>query len=282
LLATHLSGGGIDEWTQWIYDGERSRDTIEDILRSAGHEATAQEYASTWQIHQEGQGSVLFTALGLADTYSRPGVRAAANAGGFQVDALFEQSGTLCLVTPSDNGKHRRLGGGSGERPGSTLAVSSPERTGLRSTPTRSPSASTGSSRGTTFRRCGCTDLRHGTATLALAAGADIKVVSHELGHSSTQITQDLYTSVLPQISKTAADAVAALWATAREMSGEEGVAGILSQPLGSPVHTSCTPSDNSDTTAEGGIGEATGQPWWGGRDSNPRPRDYESHALTG
>jgi hypothetical protein len=24
------------------------------------------------------------------------------------------------------------------------------------------------------------------------------------------------------------------------------------------------------------------GKRWWGGWDSNPRPRDYESHALTG
>ena len=104
LLAAHLSGSGVEEWTQWIYSGERSRDTVEDILRTAGHEATAQEYASTWQIHEEGKGSVLFTALGLADTYSRPGVRAAADAGGFHVEQLFEQSGTLCIVTPSAEG----------------------------------------------------------------------------------------------------------------------------------------------------------------------------------
>ncbi len=62
------------------------------------------EYASTWHIHEEGKGSVLFTALGLADTYSRPGVRATVDAGGFQVDDLFEQSGTLCIVTPSGEG----------------------------------------------------------------------------------------------------------------------------------------------------------------------------------
>ena len=104
LLATHLSSGGVDDWTQWIYSGERARDTVEDILLSAEHAATAQEYASTWQIHEEGKGSVLFTALGLADTYSRPGVRAAVTAGGFQVDALFEESGTLCIVTPSAEG----------------------------------------------------------------------------------------------------------------------------------------------------------------------------------
>jgi type IV secretion system protein VirD4 len=104
LLATHLSSGGVHEWTQWIYSGERARDTVEDILLSAGNAATAREYASTWQIHEEGKGSVLFTALGLADTYSRPGVRAAADAGGFQVDALFAESGTLCIVTPSGEG----------------------------------------------------------------------------------------------------------------------------------------------------------------------------------
>lgn len=104
LLAAHLTGSGIDQWTQWIFAGERVRDTVEDILRSAGHEETAQEYASTWQIHEEGKGSVLFTALGLADTYSRPGVRAAAQAGGFHVDDLFDKGGTLCIVTPSGEG----------------------------------------------------------------------------------------------------------------------------------------------------------------------------------
>jgi type IV secretion system protein VirD4 len=104
LLAAHLSGGGVEQWTQWIYSGERVRDTVEDILRSAGHDATAQEYASTWQIHEEGKGSVLFTALGLADTYSRPGVRAAAEASGFRVEELFDRSGTVCIVTPSAEG----------------------------------------------------------------------------------------------------------------------------------------------------------------------------------
>jgi integrase len=43
-------------------------------------------------------------------------------------------------------------------------------------------------------------DLRHGCATLALAAGVPIKVVSEWLGHSSTQITLDLYTHVLDEL----------------------------------------------------------------------------------
>lgn len=54
-------------------------------------------------------------------------------------------------------------------------------------------------------------DLRHGAATLALAAGVDIKVVSAMLRHSSTTITADLYTSVLPDVAREAAEAVAAM-----------------------------------------------------------------------
>ncbi len=36
-------------------------------------------------------------------------------------------------------------------------------------------------------------DLRHGAATLMLAAGVDVKVVSDTLGHSDTRITRDVY-----------------------------------------------------------------------------------------
>jgi len=54
-------------------------------------------------------------------------------------------------------------------------------------------------------------DLRHGAATFALAAGVDIKVVQEMLGHSCLAITADTYTSVLPQVARTGAEAVAAL-----------------------------------------------------------------------
>lgn len=54
-------------------------------------------------------------------------------------------------------------------------------------------------------------DLRHGAATLALAAGIDIKVVQDMLGHSSHAITADTYTSVLPQVAHHAAEATAAV-----------------------------------------------------------------------
>lgn len=104
LLAAAVSGGGIGQWVSWIHAGERARDHVEDILRGAGHDTTAREYSSTWQIHEEGKGSVLFTALGLADTYSRPGILAAAERGGFTPDQLLFDGGTLCIVTPNAEG----------------------------------------------------------------------------------------------------------------------------------------------------------------------------------
>lgn len=36
-------------------------------------------------------------------------------------------------------------------------------------------------------------DLCHGAATLMLAAGIDVKIVSDTLGHSDTRITRDIY-----------------------------------------------------------------------------------------
>lgn len=53
-------------------------------------------------------------------------------------------------------------------------------------------------------------DLRYGTATHALAAGIDIKVVQEILGHSSCVITSDTYTSVLDEAKHAAAAAIAA------------------------------------------------------------------------
>lgn len=53
-------------------------------------------------------------------------------------------------------------------------------------------------------------DLRHGTATQALAAGVDLKVVSEILGHSSITITADTYSSVLDELKRDAADKIAA------------------------------------------------------------------------
>jgi integrase len=53
-------------------------------------------------------------------------------------------------------------------------------------------------------------DLRHGAATLTLAAGADMKIVSHLLRHSSITITADTYTSVIHELETERAKANAA------------------------------------------------------------------------
>jgi integrase len=52
-------------------------------------------------------------------------------------------------------------------------------------------------------------DLRHTRASVALAAGIDIKVVSDRLGHSTTAITADLYTHVSRGLGRAAAERLA-------------------------------------------------------------------------
>lgn len=65
-------------------------------------------------------------------------------------------------------------------------------------------------------------DLRHGAATLMLAADIDIKIVSDILGHSDTRITRDIYQSVLPHVGKSAAEATAKLVPLQRKTEQEE------------------------------------------------------------
>jgi len=54
-------------------------------------------------------------------------------------------------------------------------------------------------------------DLRHGTATMGLAAGVQMKVISRRLRHSSPTFTSKFYGDVLPELSHAAAEATAAL-----------------------------------------------------------------------
>ncbi|MFI5620755.1 tyrosine-type recombinase/integrase [Streptomyces sp. NPDC051567] len=59
-------------------------------------------------------------------------------------------------------------------------------------------------------------DLRHGAATLARAAGADLKDIQEMLGHSSITITADTYTSLFPEADLAIAEAAARLVPRAR------------------------------------------------------------------
>ncbi|WP_020663078.1 tyrosine-type recombinase/integrase [Amycolatopsis benzoatilytica] len=54
-------------------------------------------------------------------------------------------------------------------------------------------------------------DLRHGAATLMLAAGADLKVVQELLGHSTIAVTADTYAHVLPELARETAEAAASI-----------------------------------------------------------------------
>lgn len=54
-------------------------------------------------------------------------------------------------------------------------------------------------------------DLRHGAASLMLAAGVPAKVVQETLGHSTIGLTLDTYTSVYTEVAAEAAEAAAAL-----------------------------------------------------------------------
>lgn len=56
-------------------------------------------------------------------------------------------------------------------------------------------------------------DPRRGAEIVARTAGVDLKTVSEMLGHSSTTITADIYSSVVNESKRAAADAIADLLA---------------------------------------------------------------------
>lgn len=56
-------------------------------------------------------------------------------------------------------------------------------------------------------------DLRHSCASLLLAAGEHPRVVAELLGHSTTKLTMDTYSHVLPALARSAADRIDALLA---------------------------------------------------------------------
>ncbi len=57
-------------------------------------------------------------------------------------------------------------------------------------------------------RRVRLHDLRHGVATFALTEGVAMKTVQEMLGHSTMQITADIYSHVVAEVSREAADRV--------------------------------------------------------------------------
>jgi Phage integrase family len=124
-------------------------------------------------------------------------------------------------------------------------------------------------------------DLRHGAASLAHAAGADLKTVQDQLGHASNGFTADTYTSVLPAAQHKAAEATARLiLTTARAaratMTGRH-------RPDGPPApaadgHAPCTPTTSAQQapTVHNGAESATKSQLRrrAAGDSNPEPKD--------
>lgn len=54
-------------------------------------------------------------------------------------------------------------------------------------------------------------DLRHTHATLGLAAGVPVKVISDRLGHATSSFTQDIYMHAIPAVEEEAANQIAGL-----------------------------------------------------------------------
>jgi type IV secretion system protein VirD4 len=135
LLAAHSTGGGTSELVRWIYEGRAATEEVTATLTpdttdtagtvtaqrgarlTAGEWAAARrEYASTWSIHDEGIGSVLFTAYGLADAYARALPHEDAAARRFDVTTFLDHRAavaspvrgapvsTLLIVAPESDG----------------------------------------------------------------------------------------------------------------------------------------------------------------------------------
>lgn len=66
-------------------------------------------------------------------------------------------------------------------------------------------------------------DLRHGTATHALTAGIDVKLVQDLLGHATASFTRDVYTGVADQARREAAKTLTSLFTT-RHPAEDDGV----------------------------------------------------------
>ena len=107
-------------------------------------------------------------------------------------------------------------------------------------------------------------DLRHTCAALLIAQGAHPKAIQTHLGHSSIQVTLDLYGHLYPdEMDRLAAHLDAAHDAKPRQVAASvrhPGGAEVIEFPLGSGKGAS-----------DQGVSS------WGGEDSNLRPTDYKA-----
>ncbi len=78
-------------------------------------------------------------------------------------------------------------------------------------------------------------DLRHLQASLMLAAGVPMAVVSKRLGHSNTAVTSDTYSHLLGGVGASAAEAAAASFRRLRTADPSESLASRREKRLCGP-----------------------------------------------
>jgi len=96
-------------------------------------------------------------------------------------------------------------------------------------------------------------DVRHTAASLALEAGADLKVVSDQLGHSSIVLTADTYISVLPLLALKAAEATAKLIAKAARRAPGSKRPRPRAAPIRARIHPPHTAESSTPATTAPG-----------------------------
>jgi hypothetical protein len=84
------------------------------------------------------------------------------------------------------------------------------------------------------LRRVRLHDLRHGRASMLLASGTDIALVSKMLGHSSITLTADTYSHLLAGVGRKAADAADALIVRKPR---EQSVSNVVADTDGGPTN---------------------------------------------
>ncbi|MFJ9340229.1 tyrosine recombinase XerC [Streptomyces sp. NPDC101733] len=124
-------------------------------------------------------------------------------------------------------------------------------------------------------------DLRHGAATLAHAAGADLKDIQEMLGHSSITITADTYTSLLPEADLAIAEAAARLVPRARSaapvartegaVSADEEVAGVPDRADPSAVIPEADGTSAHAPLTQTAPDQGSGAEWSASLGRNPR-----------
>lgn len=102
-------------------------------------------------------------------------------------------------------------------------------------------------------RRVRLHDLRHGAASLRLASGTDIAVVSKLLGHSSIAITADTYSHLLEGVGREAAERAAAL--VPRSRAGSPDPAGLPPGSRSSQDGKGRSPQGENAQVREGLVG---------------------------